>query len=348
MKLLIVWDSYVARDVFAGAFESLRESHEIRYARLDESRHMDPTSPSELGLREYLGTPDALVNLVSDEDVLIVHSAPVTDRVLDASPRLRLVGCARGGPVNVDVEAATSRGVAVVSAPGRNADAVADQTLAFMIMIARRFPKAQRTLLDAHRVSVDTFAGGAFLGHDLGGHTLGLVGYGHVGRRVAVRALAFGMDVCAYDPFVKFECDDPVRCFDRLEDLVASAEFVSVHARATPDNENLFDRRMFAAMKPGSFFINTARETLVDEGALDAALSAGHLGGAALDVTRADGGARIDRLLRHENVVVTPHIGGATYETLNRGVEMVRAEVGRFAAGQSLLNLINPEAIHAE
>ena len=270
MRIVLVADSYIGRAVFERAFQRLEADHEVRYAELDEDRES-----SESTVREYLGAPEQIVELLRDEEALVVHAAPVTDRVLAASPNLQLVGCARGGPVNVDLAAATARGIPVVSAPGRNAEAVADQTIAFMIMLARKFPLAQRMLLEADRPSVSTFEGGAFLGHDLRDHTLGLIGYGNVGRRVATRARAFGMTVLFYDPFLAAEEAAGAEQVADLNALVGRSDFVSLHARATPENENLFDADMFAAMKPGAYFVNTARETLVDEDALDAALASG-------------------------------------------------------------------------
>jgi D-3-phosphoglycerate dehydrogenase len=122
---------------------------------------------------------------------------------------------------------------------------------------------------------------------------------------------------------------------------------VSLHARATPENECLLDEAAFAAMKPGAFFVNTARETLVDERALDDALASGRVAGAAVDVVRPRSGAGPHPLLRHDNVIITPHIGGATYETLQRGAAMVASEVRRFSAGESLVNVINRSALVA-
>lgn len=340
MRILLVTDSYIGREVFERAFQRLGADHEVRYAELDEGRES-----AESTVREYLGAPGQIVELLRDEAALVVHAAPVTDRVLAASPNLRLVGCARGGPVNVDLEAATARGIPVVTAPGRNAEAVADQTIAFMIMLARRFPLAQRMLLEADRPSVSTFEGGAFLGHDLRDHTLGLVGYGHVGRRVAARARAFGMKVLFYDPFLVAEEAEGAEQVEDLDALVSRADFVSLHARATSENENLFDAERFAAMKPGAYFVNTARETLVDEDALDAALAAEHIAGAALDVMRASDRIGPNPLLRHDNVVITPHIGGATHETLSRGVQMVSEDVARFCAGEPLRHVANRDAV---
>jgi len=130
-----------------------------------------------------------------------------------------------------------------------------------------------------------------------------------------------------------------------LAALLEVADFVSLHVRASAETENLIGRAELAAMKPGAYFINTARETLLDEGALDAALASGHIAGAALDVVRPRAGAGPHPLLRHSNVVITPHIGGATHETLLRGVTMVAAEIERFAAGDPLVNVVNRAAV---
>ncbi len=274
-----------------------------------------------------------------------MHGAPVTDEVLAAGSGLRLVCCARGGPVNVDVAAATVRRIPVVNTPGKNADAVADQTIAFLVMLARGFPRAQQFLMGGGRLGESAYEGAQFLGHELGGHVLGLVGYGNVGRRVCRRALAFGMIVAVYDPFVEVGNGDGARQVRTLTDLLAMADFVSLHVRASGQTENLIGAEEFGQMKPGAYFVNTAREALVDEGALEAALASGHLAGAALDVVRPRSGTGPHPLLKLGNVVITPHIGGATHETLLRGATMVVDEIMRFAAGQPLASVVNRTAV---
>lgn len=343
MRILVVGDSFVPVDIFRRALQPLADKHELEYMQLDASRVLRPASESELRIREYEGTPDQLVERLDGHEVLVVHGAPVTDEVL-ARPALRLVCCARGGPVNVDVDAASERGLPVVTTPGKNAEAVADQTLAFIVMLARRFPKAQQFVAEGNSIGESGFVGAEFLGHDLGGNVLGLVGFGNVGRRVAHRAVAFGMEVIVFDPFRQSNGGGRVEHVASLDDLLQRADVVSLHARATPENENLFDAERFAAMKDRSYFVNTARETLVDEGALDDALASGRLAGAALDVVRPRDETGPHPLLRHENVVLTPHIGGATHETLLRGATMVAAEIARFAAGMPLSNVINQAA----
>jgi D-3-phosphoglycerate dehydrogenase / 2-oxoglutarate reductase len=345
MKILVVGDSFVPVLVFERGLAGLRGKHELEYLQLDESRELVPVTPSECSIREYLGTPAQLAARMHDAEILVVHGAPITDEVIGAAPKLRLICCARGGPVNVDVAAASARQIPLVITPGKNAESVADQTLAFMIMLARGFPKAQRFLLEGGTLGESAFEGARFLGHDLTGHVLGLVGFGNVGSRVHRRAVAFGMRLVVYDPYVRVgELESTVQV-SSLDDLLPQSDFVSLHVRATAETENLFGAAQFAAMKTGSYFLNTARESLVDEDALDAALSSGHLAGAALDVVRprAQGGPH--PLLRHENVVITPHIGGATHETLLRGVTMVADEIQRFAAGEPLRAVVNRAAV---
>jgi D-3-phosphoglycerate dehydrogenase len=347
MKILVVGDSFVSVEVFRKGFAGLERAHDVEYLQLDESRLLVPKTESERSIREYLGTPGQVAERVGDKDVLAVHGAPVTDAVLAVGPRLRLLCCARGGPVNVDVRSASARGIPVVNTPGKNADAVADQTLAFMVMLARGFPRAQKFLLDGGRLGESAYEGAQFLGHELGGHVLGLIGYGNVGRRVARRALAFGMAVIVYDPYVQSMDVAGARQVPSLAALLEEADFVSLHVRASAETENLMGRAEFAAMKRGAWFVNTARETLVDEAALDAALSSGHLAGAALDVVRPRSGSGPHPLLLHPNVVITPHIGGATHETLLRGVTMVAAEIERFNAGEALVAVVNRAALPA-
>jgi D-3-phosphoglycerate dehydrogenase len=335
-----VGDSYMAARYFRDAFRGLETDNDVQYFDVDANRRFEPSTASECKLDEYQGSPVELAERMRGVEVLVVHGAPVTDAVLVASPDLRLVCCARGGPVNVDVDAVNARGLPLVTTPGKNADAVADQTVAFLVMLARGFPKAQRFIEHGGQM-IDNYSGAMFIGSDLAGHTLGLVGYGRIGHLVAARSLSFGMRVLVYDPYVNGASDDRVEIVASLDDLLRRSDFVSLHARANAQNANLFGAAEFRKMRLGGFFVNTARETLVDEDALDAALESGHLAGAALDVVDVSAGVGRHPLLRHENVVITPHIGGATRETLMHGAEMIAQEIARFAIGEQLINVVN-------
>lgn len=333
LRILVAGDPYIPAAAFAGGLAALETEHRIDYLDVEMARPFVPASPSERRIREYAGSPHELVERLDGHDVLVVHGAAVTDDVLAVRP-LRLVCCARGGPVNVDVVAAAERGVAVTTTPGKNAHAVVELTLGFLVMLARGVAPSQRKLLSGARIGESAFEGAEFFGVELPGRTLGLVGFGHVGRGVARVAGALGMRLLVYDPALPASEFEGVERVDDVGDLLARSDFVSLHARVTPENENLMDAAAFARMRPGAFFVNTARETLVDEAALLAAIRAGRLGGAALDVVRPTPGGGRNPLLDEPRVVVLPHIGGATAETIERGVAMVADEIARLADGR--------------
>jgi D-3-phosphoglycerate dehydrogenase len=192
----------------------------------------------------------------------------------------------------------------------------------------------------------DNYEGAKWFGHDLAGHTVGLVGFGQIGTRVTRRALPFGMQVVVSDPFVDPEVilaagAEPVN----LARLLMVSDFVSLHARATAENRGLIGAAELAAMKPGAFLINTARDMLVDEAAIVEALASGHLAGLAVDLVSPSPATGRHPLLEHPNVIITTHIGGATFETLHHGGEMAAAEIRRYLAGEPLRNVANRDAL---
>jgi D-3-phosphoglycerate dehydrogenase / 2-oxoglutarate reductase len=348
LRILVLGDSYCPASALRPAFTDLAKEHTIDFGDVTDDGAWQPTTPSELGLHEYLGTPTQVIAHLARHDVLVVQGAPVTDEAFDACPTLRLVCCARGGPVNIDVRAATERGIPVVTTPGKNADAVADLTLGLMVMLARRLGDAVRFIDSGAEFGHDNYEGARWFGHDLAGQTLGLVGYGQVGRRVAERALAFDLQVLVFDPYVAPEtirapgiepCD--------LAGLLGRSDFVSLHARLTPDDRGLLGPREFAAMREGAYLINTARHELVDEAALEAAMAAGRLGGLALDVATASPERGRHPLLSYRNVVILPHLGGSTAETLRHGGEMAAADIERFVTGAAMRNVANRAALAA-
>jgi D-3-phosphoglycerate dehydrogenase len=319
---------------------------ELSTLQIDEASPVPPRTESERGLREYVGDPAEIVRAVAGHDVLIVHGAPVSSEVLGAAP-LRLVCCARGGPVNVDVAAATDRGIPVVNTPGKNAEAVAELTIAFALLLIRGVPRASRHLLGGGGFAESVFEGREFFGREAPSLTMGLVGLGHVGREVAWRARALGFTLVGYDPQPPSVAVPGVDLVS-LDSLLARSDIVSLHARLTPENRRMFSAGRFAQMRPGSYFINTARESLVDERALRQALEQGILGGAALDMLERSPAGDRHPLLDMPNVFVTPHIGGATAETLARGAQRAVTAVTELLAGRVPANVVNPQVLRAE
>jgi D-3-phosphoglycerate dehydrogenase len=343
LRVLVIGDPYMPASVYAQPLAGLGEAVTVSSLQIGDIGSTPPRTESQRRLREYVGDPAEVARAATGQDALIVHGAPVSSEVLDAGP-LRLVCCARGGPVNVDVRAATDRGIPVVNTPGKNAEAVAELTIAFALLLIRSVPRASRYLAQRGAFAESVFEGGEFFGHEAASVTLGLVGLGRVGREVAARASALGFTVLGHDPLISEAGGIELV---PLEDLLERSGIVSLHARATPDNRHMFARAQFARMRPGACFINTARESLVDEAALRAALEQGTLGGAALDVLERPPAGSRHPLLAAPNTFVTPHIGGATAETLTRGAQRAVAAVASVLAGRVPEHVVNPQVLHA-
>lgn len=345
-KMLVLGDSFCPSSILREAFVELGTEHGIDYADVVGEPGWAPSTPSEQRLREVFGSPRQVIEALDGHEILVMQGAAVSDAVLDAHPELRLICCARGGPVNVDVAAATAHGIPVVITPGKNADAVAELTIGFLVMLSRRLPEVIRHVEGGGEFAHDNYEGAKWFGHDLAGQTLGLVGYGQVGRRVAVRASPFEMRVLVYDPYVDaatIEADGG-EAVD-LEALLARSDFVSLHARATAENRGLIGADALARMKRGAFLINTARDSLVDEAAIVDALASGQLAGLAVDLVSPSPAEGRHPLLAFPNVIITTHIGGATTETLRHGGEMAAAEIGRYLRGEPLRNVADRSAL---
>jgi glyoxylate reductase len=278
-----------------------------------------------------LATADALVCLLSDR---------IDAATLDAAPRLRVVANYAVGHDNIDVAAATARGVAVANTPGVLVEASADFTFALVLAAARRLGEGERLVrAGAWR----GWAPGLLLGADVAGATLGIVGMGRIGRAVARRAHGFAMTVL----YSRGRPPDGVAATAvSLDQLLARSDVVSIHCPLTAETRGLVDARALAAMKPGAILVNTARGAIVDEAALADALERGHLGGAGLDVF--DGEPEIHpRLLAAPRLVLAPHLGSATTSARTRMAELCVNAVRDVLAGRRPPNLVNGEALAA-
>jgi D-3-phosphoglycerate dehydrogenase / 2-oxoglutarate reductase len=336
VRALVVGDPYFSVDDFKPAMAGVGSLVTFDYLQIDSTSVPAPRTDSERRLREYAGDPALMAIAVPNHDALVVHGAPVSAETLDC-PDLRIVCCVRGGPVNVDLQAATERGVLVCTAPGKNAVAVAELTIAFVLMTMRSVAASAREFAQLSELG-SVFDGRRHLGFEAEGTTIGLVGYGRVGRQVARRALALGFGVIAHDPFVS--ADGGAVEMVTLDALLARSDVVSLHARGGADGP-LMGEAQFQAMRKGVCFVNTAREQLVDEAALARALDSGRIRAAAMDVIEPGPGPSRNPLVDRPNVFVTPHIGGATRETLRRGAQMAADAIRAYRDGRPLPYLAN-------
>lgn len=286
---------------------------------------------------------DELARDLQNADALVVRSATIVDAALiGQSPRLRVIARAGTGVDNVDVAAASARGIVVMNAPGANSVSVAEHALALMLAMSRAVPSAdaamKRGVWDKKRLT----------GAELRGKTLGLVGFGRVGQEVAARARSFGMTIVAHDPFISEQVAGGFGVeLMSLDDLCKRADYISLHVPATADTRQLFGAARFAMCKPGVRIVNTARGELIDEAALADAIEAGHVAGAGLDVFQVE--PPLDgRLTRLPQVVATPHIAASTVEAQELVGTETAASVRDFLTTGVIRNAVNFPAVAAE
>jgi len=287
-----------------------------------------------------------LADRLKGVDLLIVELDNLTERVLESAVSLKMIACCRANPVNIDVKAATRRKIPIFTAPGRNAISVAEFTIGLMISLARK-------IVSAH---VDLKSGGwgrdalspyvKFQGFELMGKTIGLIGMGRVAQEVTRRLLSFGVRVAYSDPYVT---EDQVKDLGaarmELNDLLKISDIVSIHCELTPGTEHLIGKEQLSEMKPGAYLINTARGKIIVEKDLIEAVEEGRIAGAALDVYAEEPFTPDNPLNGRPNILITPHIAGATKDVVRHHSVIIAEDIVRFLTGEKPLHVWNPEVL---
>jgi D-3-phosphoglycerate dehydrogenase len=304
---------------------------------VDPERRAAVDAGVELRL-EQCRTEDDVVARCADADGLLVQYAPITDRVLDALPRLRVVSRYGVGVDTVDVEAASRRGVLVANVPHYGTEEVSDHTVALLLTMARATAR-----LDASVRTGQWDVGTAMPLHRIAGRLLGVVGFGAIGRAVARKARALGYRVVAYEVTAEAgsTADDGTPLVT-LDDLLAHAHAVSLHVPYLPATHHLIDEARLRQMRPDALLVNTARGGLVDTAALVRVLDEGHLAGAALDVLETEPPSPDDPLVRHPRIVVTPHAAWYSEESVTVLKETCVRNVLDALAGREVPYTVNP------
>jgi len=306
-----------------------------------------------------------LLNELVDAEVLLVGYEKVSRSIIEKCPALKIIGCSRGNPMNVNITAATEHNIPVIFTPGRNSIAAAEFTIGLMICISRNISKGY------HLMKSGSYLGGpkenvlsannnddviwnldgdtpylALRGFELHSRTLGLVGLGNVAGNVAQLAKAFGMNVIATSPARDQDKAKKLQIeLVPLETLLRRSDFLSIHCKVTPETVGMINKQAFSLMKPNAYLINTARAIVVDQEALIEALSNKRIAGAALDVFWDEPLPENHPLLKLDNLIITPHLGGSTHEVPPRHSQMLVDDLFSLLEGGVATNLINPEVL---
>lgn len=309
----------------------------------------DPISPKGIALLQQRPEfqvvvlpkrlPEAeLLPVVADAVALVVRSeTKVTKKIIEGAPKLRVVGRAGVGVDNVDIEAATQHGTVVMNTPGGNTVTTAELSFAMLLSLARKVPQAHATMV------AGKWDRKLFQGAELAGKTLGVLGMGRIGTEVAKRAIAFGMRVVAYDPYLTEERAKSIGAdfASSVDQVYLAADFITVHMPVTPETKNMLNAAAFAKMKPGVKIVNCARGEIVSENDLIAALESGKVAGAALDVFTVEPLPADHPFRKQPNLILTPHLGASTEEAQEKcGIEVAEVIAGYLLTGE-VRNAVN-------
>ena len=285
-------------------------------------------------VRQYeLTDAEQIVERIKDADIVLTNKCKLTADVLKQTPRVKYIGLFATGYNNIDVEYAGENGITVCNAGGYSTDAVAQHTFAMILDHANKVSQYSAFVHDGGWKKSETFSPFIFPMNELAGKTIGIIGYGNIGRAVARIAKAFSMNVIAYVRNMKSENEFEVSFTTDIDDLLSASDFISVHCPLNADSEKMFNAERFAKCKKGAYFINTARGPIVDEDALYNALESGILSGAAIDVLETEPMKEQCRLDKAPNCTITPHIAWAPLETRERLLGIVCDNIEKWIEG---------------
>lgn len=338
-KVLTVGDHFLLPEIMQRSLRILVPSG-LEYLNAMTQFPVEPVG--NIGeVREASGSESQMTEILRGVSLCVAHHAPFTRKVLESADQLKLVVICRGGPVNVNLDTATERGIAVAYAPGRNAAATAEHTVAMMLAALRGIPAADAAMRKGEWKGDYTYHSAPF---EIETATVGLIGYGAIGQIVARILRSFGAQVLIYDPYALLDAAEKVEQVS-LDELLQRSKIVSLHARETAESHGLIGAKQIAQMPRGSVLLNCARGGLMDYEALHAALVSGQLSAAAADVFASEPLPADSPLLKLPNFVMTPHIAGGTREAAEKAAHIAAGEVARFLRGEPLLHCANPQVL---
>lgn len=326
MNVVGIGDLFIPKQYIEEGFKILKSS-KVELKTLDwQLRDFDELQEINLLVEkkgsEAYEVPQAILDATKDADIIITQFCPVTKKVIDNAKNLKVVGVLRAGYENINLKYASEKGIVLFNTAGRNADSVADFTVGMIICECRNIARGHYGLKSGDWIR--KYPNSSYI-PDLMDKTVGLIGIGEIGNRVARRLQGFDMKIIAFDPYVK-KTDYGIQLVS-LEELMKTSDFVSVHARMTPETEKMVNRKLLEMMKPTAYFINTSRAGLVDEEALIDILKNKKIAGAALDVFMKEPPGKDYPLVTLPNVTLTPHMAGGSTDAFLNSPKKLAAEI---------------------
>jgi D-3-phosphoglycerate dehydrogenase / 2-oxoglutarate reductase len=342
MKIVGIGDLFIPKQYIEDGFEILK-SKNVNIETLDwKIKDFDELQKINLLVEkngsEVFEVPDYLLEATADADIIITQFCPITKRMIDNCKNLQVIGVLRAGYENINLNYANEKNIILFNTAGRNADSVADFTIGMIICECRNIAKSHLCLKDGEWKR--TFSNSSYI-PDLPGKTVGLVGLGEIGTRVAKRLTGFDMEILAYDPYVQ-KADYGIKLVD-IETLMKKSDFVSIHARMTPQTEKMINRKLLEMMKPTAYFINTGRAGLVDEDALYEILRDGKIAGAALDVFMKEPPGKDYPLVTLPNVTLTSHMAGGSTDAFLNSPKILSREMKKLWSKEESRSVVNKE-----
>lgn len=345
LKLLGIGDGFIPSQVIKTGLKELESKdvviRTVDWITSDEAELQRINSIVEINGCEAVEPPDYIFDMAKDVDIIVTQFCTVTRKLIDSCPKLKVIGVLRAGCENVNIEYATKQGIVILNTPGRNADAVADFTVGIMIAEARNIARGHAAIKRGNWIR--QYSNSKSI-PDMPGKTVGLIGFGQIGARVAKRLSGFDMIICCYDPYVS-TFPEGVQSYT-LEKVMRVSDFVSIHVRNTRETENLINENMISLMKPTAYLINTSRPSIVDENALFKALRNKQIAGAALDVFSTEPPGMNHPLVKLDNVTLTPHMAGGTIDAFYNSPNKLASDMLKLLTTCSMpSNIINKDVL---
>lgn len=351
MKAVAVGDLLIPPSIMAKAFE-VEELKNL----VTEVFTLEFKSESRNDLRnkwrkiESLGPkaempPIELNVLIKDVDVLAVHICPISSDLIKKANKLKVIGTARGGLENIDINAATERKIPIINTPNHNAHAVAEYTIGLMLAETRNIARSHKALKDG--IWREYYPNTELI-PELNGSTIGLIGFGKIGQLVAKKLQSFEVKILVYDPYQKEEIIEKAGCVKvDLKTLLKESDIVSLHVRLTSETKGMIGEKEFRLMKSSAYFINTARAGLIDAKAMQRALEEGWITGAAIDVFETEPIPVSHPLLRLDNITLTSHRAGDTHNAYWKAPLLLGKQINKLLTGEIPDYIVNPEVLQS-